>query len=440
MISIFDLFKIGLGPSSSCTLGAMRAAAAFSAAHLAGCQGDPISRVQARLSGPMVQHWKACASDKAVTLGLSGCAPDATDPDMLDIIWASIQETRRLRTSNGREIDFDPVRDIIVDTTAERLVQQNALRFTAIAADGRAVADEVWHCVSGGLIFREGEQESNCFTSVTASYPFWSAATLREMCRKANGTVADVVRANELSLRDSRELREYIGQIADAMLACIDRGLNASGELPGVDRVKRRARSLHQQCGRNQPHSQYEITSRVISYAVATSEENASGSRVVTAPTHRTSGIVPAVLRYYLDYRTSPSADGTEAFLLTATAIGVLFRTSISTSVEHPAALYKTAVACSMAAGSLAAALGATYQQVENAAHLAVVKCLPPVNWPESFEAPLAYIDDNAGAAVVAVEAASLARHGDHPPLGSLDETIAAMRRGANPVGSLARQ
>lgn len=439
MISFFDLFKIGVGPSSSYTFGPMRAAAAFSSAHLAGGHRDRTSRLQVRLLGALAQNSNACASDRAVALGLAGFTADATDPDQLDTLWASIQKSRRLPTSDGREIDFDPARDIILDATATHPCQPNALRLTALAPDRTIVAEEVWHCANGGLIFRGGEDQSSCFTPAPASYPFWSATTLRDMCCKANGSIADVVRANELSLRDYSDLRGYLERIAHAMLASIDRGLNAAGELPGHQRVRRRARMLYDACcdrqRQHRSHTRAEVLSLVSTYAVAVSEESACGGRVVTAPTHSTAGIVPAVLRYVRDHCTAASTDRIEIFLLTATAIGVLFKTTPS-AVALPSPRYKTAVACSMAAAGLAAAIGATYQQVENAAHLGITKCLSPVNWRGRGDAPFANIDDNARAALVALEAASLARHGDHLPVGSLDETIATMRHGATPSGT----
>ncbi|MCI3950738.1 MAG: L-serine ammonia-lyase, partial [Burkholderiales bacterium] len=229
MISIFDLFKIGIGPSSSHTVGPMKAAAAFMSGLAADGRSESISGLRIRLFGSLACTGKGHCTDKAVTLGVAGHAPDTVDPDEANSLWAAAQKTRRLQLPGGRQIDFDPARDIVFDTAVTLPRHSNALKFSALDEAGRSFAEEVWYSVGGGFIVRDGDDEQVPATALKAPFPFRSALELLAMCRKNRSSIAEIVLVNELSLRTRHEIDDHIGRVANTMFSCIDRGMSAEG-------------------------------------------------------------------------------------------------------------------------------------------------------------------------------------------------------------------
>ena len=429
MISIFDLFKIGIGPSSSHTVGPMKAAAAFAGA-LGRERASRVARLRVRLFGSLACTGRGHCTDKAVVLGLSGQLPDTIDPDDADRAWRNARETRRLQLPDGPAIDFDPARDIVFEMAIALPRHPNALEFVASDAAGNAVAQEVWYSVGGGFIVRDGDEQSASTTPVVP-HPFRSAAELLARCHERGLTVAAITRENELALRPREAVEAHIGCVAATMFACIDHGLNADGVLPGGLKVPRRARDLYRRIngedGRatGAPRDAMEYVSV---YAIAVNEENAAGRRVVTAPTNGGAGVVPAVLRYYRDHCAGADDRGIAAYLLTATAIGGLYKMNASISAAEVGCQGEIGVACSMAAAGLAAALGGTNEQIENAAEIGMEHHLGMTCDPIGGLVQIPCIERNAFGAVSAVNAALLALRGDGTHQVSLDQVIAAMR------------
>ena len=431
MISIFDLFKIGIGPSSSHTVGPMRAANAFSTRMAADSRYASLAGIGIRLYGSLACTGKGHCTDKAVTLGLAGHAPDTVDPDEAERFWKATCESKRLRLHGGREIDFDPGRDIVFDTTTSLARHPNALKFSVLGESGRPFEEEVWYSLGGGFIAREGEEDSGRGAAPAEPFPFRSAQALLKMCREQRCTIAELVLENELSLRPRKEIERRIERVTDTMFSCIDRGMAADGILPGGLGVRRRARGLSRRLETEGPAGAAPAPGAmdyVSIYAIAVNEENAAGRRVVTAPTNGGAGVVPAVLRYYRDHCPGASREGQSAFLLTATAIGALCKMNASISAAEVGCQGEIGVACAMAAAGLAAALGGTNEQVENAAEMGIEHHLGMTCDPVGGLVQIPCIERNAFGAVKAINAASLALRGDGTHHVSLDQAIAAMR------------
>ncbi|HJQ61691.1 MAG TPA: L-serine ammonia-lyase, partial [Burkholderiales bacterium] len=353
MISIFDIFKIGIGPSSSHTVGPMKAAAAFMSTLGAGPRSESISRLSIRLFGSLACTGKGHCTDKAVTLGLAGHVPDTIDPDEADRLWEAACRTRRLRLPDGQEIDFDPARDIVFDTAVTLPRHSNALKFSALDPTAQSLTEEVWYSVGGGFIVRDGDEEHASSAAREVPFPFRSASELLTMCRNSRRSIADIARENERALRPRREVDDHIARVARTMFSCIDNGVNAEGVLPGGLKVRRRARDLYRRLQtehREDVRAPHEAMDCVSIYAIAVNEENAAGRRVVTEPTNGGAGVVPAVLRYYRDHCPSATDEGLSDFLLTAAAIGGLYKMNASISAAEVGCQGEIGVACSMAA------------------------------------------------------------------------------------------
>ena len=427
MISIFDLFKIGIGPSSSHTVGPMKAAAAF----VTACDPDPIERVQVTLFGSLAWTGKGHGTDKAVMLGLAGIEPATADPDAADRLVAEVHVSHRLSLGGQKVIAFDPTTDILFDGVSPTPAHPNTLRFDAFDADGLCLASENWCSVGGGFIVREDQVGMATADTVEAPFPFRSGKELLALCDKHQLRIADIVMANECALRSDSEITEGIARIDAAMMACIARGLTAEGSLPGGLNVKRRAKSLHDRLMARQASNermQHEAMDWVSLYAIAVNEENAAGGRVVTAPTNGAAGVIPAVLRYYHDNYPGASAEGVRTFLLTATAIGALIKLNASISGAEVGCQGEVGAACSMAAGGLAAAFGGTNSQIENAAEIGMEHHLGMTCDPIGGLVQIPCIERNAFGAVKAISAASLALHGTGEHHVTLDRVIATMR------------
>ena len=432
MISIFELFKIGIGPSSSHTVGPMKAAAAFANGLLASGAINRVATVEVALLGSLAFTGKGHATDKAVILGLGGEKPETVDPDLADALAARVRETRALNLAGRRVIAFDAESAIRFDTLTPAPLHPNTVRFIARDAQGRAVADETWLSVGGGFIIRDGAGDDASAAEPQLPYPFRSGAELLARGREAKLSIAELMRANEAALKSQGEADAHVERVLDVMFACIDRGLAQSGPLPGGLKVMRRAKAIHDrliEASRRNLHAAHEILDFVSVYAMAVNEENAAGGRVVTAPTNGAAGVVPATLRYYRDHCEGASRAGMADFLFTATAIGALFKLNASISGAEVGCQGEVGVASSMAAGGLSAALGGTNEQIENAAEIAMEHHLGMTCDPVGGLVQIPCIERNAFGAVKAIAAASLALHGDGRHRVSLDSVIATMRQ-----------
>jgi L-serine dehydratase len=431
MISLFDLFKIGIGPSSSHTVGPMKAAAAFTSALIASGRGAEVAGVTVDLLGSLGWTGKGHGTDHAVMLGLAGELPDKVDPDQARDMIASILRDKALLLGGRHKLAFDAARDIRFDLEAPTPRHPNTLQLIATNQAGMVLAHERWCSVGGGFVLREDEAD-NAQHAVTVPYPFTHADDLLKIGRRTGLSIDELVLANEAALRSPAEITAYLDQIIAAMMACIDRGLATDGELPGGLQVKRRAKAIYARTQANQHRNvrhAHEIMDLVSVFAIAVNEENAAGGRVVTAPTNGAAGVIPAVLRYYRDHCQGACDHGSRAFLLTATAIGALCKMNASISGAEVGCQGEIGSACAMAAAGLAAALGGTNEQIENAAEIGMEHHLGMTCDPVGGLVQIPCIERNAFGAVKAINAASLALHGDGTHRISLDQVIATMHQ-----------
>ncbi|MCB8875772.1 L-serine ammonia-lyase [Acidisoma silvae] len=427
MISVFDLFKIGIGPSSSHTVGPMKAAAAFVAA--LPCLPE---RIEVRLLGSLAWTGRGHATDTAVMLGLAGESPDTVTAAAARRIIDDARGAYRLPLGS-QMIGFDPTRDIIFDTEAETPVHANTMVLTALDADDSVLLAERWCSVGGGFIAREHEVgEAFEDGAVPLPYPFTNGAEMLRMGEAAGLSVAGMMWENERARLPQAEIERRLDAIIAVMMDCIDRGMEGEGELPGGLKVRRRAKALLERMEaatrRNTPLP-HGMMDRVSLYAIAVNEENAAGGRVVTAPTNGAAGVVPAVLRHYRDHCPESSLEGMRDFMLTAAAIGALFKINASISGAEMGCQGEVGVACSMAAAGLTAALGGSILQVENAAEIGMEHHLGMTCDPVAGLVQIPCIERNAFGAIKAINAASLSLHGDGTHRISLDQVIATMRQ-----------
>lgn len=426
MISVFDLFKIGIGPSSSHTVGPMRAGKAFAD----GLRGLPVARIEVKLYGSLAWTGKGHGTDRAALIGLAGEAPDTVDPDRAQAVLDRARTERHLTLPSGRTVDFVPERDIVFDFVTATPGHPNTLDFAAFDADGRDLRRETWYSVGGGFVVREGEDLVAADTADALPYPYRSADELLAMGRASGLTIAEMVLANELAQRPREAVDDHLDRIVETMFLCIDRGMRHEGELPGGLRVKRRAKPFADRLDEDRRlnhRAPHEIMDWVSLFAMAVNEENAAGGRVVTAPTNGAAGVVPAVLRYYRDF-CEGTPEGIRAFLLTATAVGGLFKLNASISGAEVGCQGEVGVACSMAAGGLCAALGGSNEQIENAAEIGMEHHLGMTCDPIGGLVQIPCIERNAFGAIKAINAASMALKGDGTHRVSLDQVIVTMR------------
>ncbi|HTR16411.1 MAG TPA: L-serine ammonia-lyase [Acetobacteraceae bacterium] len=432
MISVFDLFKIGIGPSSSHTVGPMRAAHAFRSGLHASGQLSLVARLKVELFGSLAWTGQGHGTGKAVILGLAGELPESVDPDMADGIVADVTERSELDLG-GRAIVFEPETDVVYDVISATPVHPNTLAFSVFAEDGSLLTSERWCSVGGGFVVPEAAASGTSLEGTpNVPYPFRSGAELLRIGARTGLSIAEIVMANETALRPATEVARHLDRIVETMMACIDRGMRTEGELPGGLKVRRRAARLRAQLEadkhRNVRH-QHELMDYISLYAIAVNEENAAGGRVVTAPTNGAAGVLPAVLRYYHGTCAGANAAGMRTFLLAATAIGALFKMNASISGAEVGCQGEVGVACSMASAGLAAALGASNEQVENAAEIGMEHHLGMTCDPVGGLVQIPCIERNAFGAVKAINAASLALRGDGTHHISLDKVIATMRQ-----------
>ncbi|MDP8994948.1 MAG: L-serine ammonia-lyase [Pseudomonadota bacterium] len=432
--SVFDLFKIGVGPSSSHTMGPMTAACNFVEALVAEGLFEETDRVGVDLYGSLALTGKGHGTDRAILLGLSGERPDGLDPDEAEKTVQRIRHSGRIRLAGRREIAFDEARDLRF-LQRERLPHHsNGMRFTSCRASGEALASRIYYSVGGGAVVDEAAVARNAPPEGPADVPynFRSAAELLGICEREGLAIADVARANERAGLSDAEIDARLDAIAEAMSACIDRGIRADGVLPGGLNVKRRAPALYRLLLERAERSFQDpltVLDWVNLWALAVNEENAAGGRVVTAPTNGAAGIVPAIIRYYQRFTPRASEEGVRTFLLTAAAVGSLFKENASISGAEVGCQGEVGVACSMAAAGLTAALGGSPAQVENAAEIGMEHNLGLTCDPVGGLVQVPCIERNAVGAVKAIEASRLALVGTGEHRVSLDQVIETMRR-----------
>jgi L-serine dehydratase len=432
--SVFDLFKIGVGPSSSHTMGPMTAACTFVERLRADGLLDRVAKVEVDLYGSLALTGKGHATDRAILLGLSGERPDRIDPDAADRTVAGIRESGRIRLGGERDIGFDEPADLRF-LQRERLPHHsNGMRFTARDETGAELASNIAYSVGGGAVVDEAAVARNAPPEGAWDVPhgFSSAEQLLAIAARYDTDIADIARANERAALSDAEIDARLDAIDDAMSACIDRGMAVGGILPGGLNVKRRAPALHQLLTERAERAFQDpltVIDWVNLWALAVNEENAAGGKVVTAPTNGAAGIVPAVLRYYQRFTPRSTQDGTRVFLLTAAAIGSLFKENASISGAEVGCQGEVGVACSMAAAGLTAALGGTPGQVENAAEIGMEHNLGLTCDPVGGLVQVPCIERNAVGAIKAIEASRLALVGDGSHRVSLDQVIETMRK-----------
>ena len=433
-VSVFDLFKIGIGPSSSHTVGPMRAAARFVERWLddAGTLAR-VARVRVELYGSLALTGRGHGTDKAVMLGLEGHWPDQIDADQIPAILAHIRDTHRIQLGGTHTIDFDETRDLVFNKRQKLPYHVNGMRYSAWADDDTLLATRDYYSVGGGFVVNQDEAAENRIVADTTPlpYPFHSGAELLAHCARTGNSIAQLMLANECVWRSEAEVRAGLQKLWQAMQDCVARGLHSDGVLPGGLKVQRRAPTMAREL-RAQPEASLRdplsILDWVNLYALAVNEENAAGGRVVTAPTNGAAGIIPAVLHYYDRFVPGANAQGVFDFLLTAGAIGILYKENASISGAEVGCQGEVGVACSMAAGGLAAALGGTPAQVENAAEIGMEHNLGLTCDPIGGLVQIPCIERNAMGSVKAINAVRMAMRGNGTHFVSLDKVIKTMR------------
>lgn len=431
-LSVFDIFKVGIGPSSSHTMGPMVAAARF----LDLLRASPFQAhgLKASLHGSLAFTGVGHATDRAVVLGLAGFTPEAYNADKAENALAEIRETKRLRPESLGTLAFDPDVDLAFDYGPPLPGHSNGLALKATDAQGDAILEETYYSIGGGFVLTAEElsRGADATDGPPVPYPFESAAEMLGMCSEAGLDVAGLKRANELSRLPAAELDDGLGRIWRVMRECIDRGIAADGVLPGGLGVRRRAGGIHASLlaerGTNlyAPHT---INDWISVYAMAVNEENAAGGQVVTAPTNGAAGVVPSTIRYWLDHVPGASETRVGDFLLTAAAVGGLIKHNASISGAECGCQAEVGSASAMAAAGLAAVLDGTPEQVENAAEIALEHHLGMTCDPVKGLVQVPCIERNGLGAIKAVSAASLSLRGDGAHLVPLDSCIETMRQ-----------
>ncbi|TVS04117.1 MAG: L-serine ammonia-lyase [Rhodobacteraceae bacterium] len=430
-LSVFEMFKIGIGPSSSHTMGPMVASARF-LDHLRGLPFG-VSGLRASLHGSLAFTGVGHATDRAVILGLAGFTPDAYDAERAEEALATIHERGQVEAPGLGLLRFAPKTDLIFDYGPPLPGHANGLRLMATDAQGDVIAQETYYSIGGGFVVTDAELSNPpAPTGPTTPYPFESAAQMLEMARESGRSIAAMKRANELTRMGPQALDDRLERLWQVMRDCIDRGLATDGVLPGGLSVRRRAHGIHAalqaEYGLNltAPHT---INDWISVYAMAVNEENAAGGQVVTAPTNGAAGVVPATIRYWLDHVPGAQPSRVGEFLLTAAAIGGLVKHNASISGAECGCQAEVGSASAMAAAGLAAVLGGTPEQVENAAEIALEHHLGMTCDPVKGLVQVPCIERNGLGAIKAVSAASLALRGDGTHFMPLDNCIEAMRQ-----------
>jgi L-serine dehydratase len=428
-ISVFDLFKVGIGPSSSHTVGPMTAARMFA---LALCDGElgQVNRVTVTLYGSLGLTGKGHGSDKAVLLGLEGERPATVDVEAIPERLSAIAESGRIRLLGEHPIPFSLAGDLEFNRRKSLSQHPNGMRFTAYDSSGEVLAERVYFSVGGGFVADESGTGIK-LDDTPVPYPFGTAAQLLGHAAATGLPISGVMLANEIALgRTASGVRDGLADLWRVMGECVERGCRTDGILPGGLKVQRRAPRLYRQltCSPAQNGDPLQAIDWVTLFALAVNEENAAGGRVVTAPTNGAAGIIPAVLHYYMKFVPGADEAGVARFLLTAAAIGLLFKEGASISGAEVGCQGEVGSACSMAAGALTELLGGTPEQVENAAEIGIEHNLGLTCDPIGGLVQVPCIERNAMASTTAINAARVALRGDGRHFVSLDKAIKTMR------------
>lgn len=432
-LSVFDLFKIGIGPSSSHTVGPMRAAARFAEGLRRDALLNDTVTVKVELYGSLGATGKGHGSDKAVLLGLEGEHPDTVDTEVIPGRLQTIRESGRLKLLGEHEIGFIEKQHLAMIRKALDF-HPNGMIFRAFDAAGLQIRSREYYSVGGGFVVDQDAagQDRIVEDSSILAYPFRTAKELLAHCIANDLSISQIMLANEAAWRTEAQTRAGLLQIWQVMQDCVDAGCHHEGILPGGLKVKRRASALYRQLSEH-PEANLRDALTVLDwvnlYALAVNEENAAGGRVVTAPTNGAAGIVPAVLHYYMRFTPGASEDGVVRFLLTAAAIGILYKENASISGAEVGCQGEVGVACSMAAGALCEVLGGTPQQVENAAEIGMEHNLGLTCDPIGGLVQVPCIERNAMGSVKAINAVRMALRGDGQHFVSLDKVIRTMRQ-----------
>jgi len=432
-VSVFDLFKIGIGPSSSHTMGPMTAAYRFVREVEQRGQLAKVARVTVDLYGSLALTGKGHCTDSAVTLGLAGWMPAQLDPDVGAKLIEEVRQRGKLSLAGSQSIEFRIDRDIHWHYKDSLPYHPNALTLRAYDAQNGQVHEGTFYSVGGGFVVTDAEAQSPAAvaTGPAIPFPFENAEELLEIAEREKVRIADIMMSNECALRSEQEVRAGLDRIWAAMSACIDRGLREEGILPGGLNVKRRAakvRETLEERERNKVTDPLIAMDWISAWALAVNEENAAGGKVVTAPTNGAAGVVPAVLRFY-DRYCNGTVEGRHTFLLTAAAIGSLYKRNASISAAEVGCQGEIGVACSIAAAGLAAAQGGTNSQIENAAEIGMEHNLGLTCDPIRGLVQIPCIERNTAGALKAVGAVRLALMGDGTHHVTLDRVIETMRR-----------
>lgn len=440
-ISIFDLFSIGIGPSSSHTVGPMKAAHEFVKQLQESQPLTHAHRVLVELYGSLALTGKGHSTDVAILNGLEGKWPKTIDPEMAPKRAQEIIKSERLLLANEYPIAFTK-QDFLFHQKELLPHHTNGMRFSAFDENNTLLSSQVYYSIGGGFIVTE-ENFGHETTSATVPYPFKTANDLLQQCKQNGLTIAELMLANEKALDPDKDVVQQVLEIIHAMQACIEKGCHSPGNLPGGLNVKRRAPELYakmKEKGEPKPTQDTDVMHWLNIYAMAVNEENAAGGRIVTAPTNGAAGIIPAVLNYYRNFYPGANTDGMVKFLLTAGAIAILYKTNASISGAEVGCQGEVGVACSMAAGALTAVMGGNIDQIENAAEIAMEHHLGMTCDPIAGLVQIPCIERNAMGSVKAVNAARLALMGDGQHHVSLDKVIATMRQTGKDMMSIYKE
>ncbi|SEL08234.1 L-serine ammonia-lyase [Pacificibacter marinus] len=429
-LSVFDIFKVGIGPSSSHTIGPMIAGNRFIQKLIqANCKPH---RLRVVLHGSLAFTGKGHATDRAVMLGLAGFRPDDYDKALADQCLSDILATKTITPQTLPQVQFDPETDLIFDYGPPLSGHVNGLQLSGLDINGNVLLHEVYYSIGGGFVLSADELDSPPDDAgAKVSYPFESANEMLRMSRASNMSIGQMKHANELARYSPKELEDGVQRLWQVMSDCIDRGMATGGILPGGLNVRRRALGLYDGLQKNKNNSgepPHRIVDWINLYAMAVNEENAAGGQVVTAPTNGAAGVVPAVMRYWLEHVPGATEAGLQDFLLTAAAIGGLVKHNASISGAECGCQAEVGSASAMAAAGLAAVLGGTPEQVENAAEIALEHHLGLTCDPVGGLVQIPCIERNGMGALKAIAAASLALSGDGTHFVSLDACILTMR------------
>jgi len=439
-ISVFDMFKIGVGPSSSHTVGPMRAARQFLVDLEAKKLFEQTAQVMAQLYGSLALTGKGHGTDRAVLLGLEGEIPDGVNPGSMEQRLTRIRSSGKIKLLGKREISFDEPMNLLFHKNEVLPKHSNGLRFTALDGGGKTLLQEEFYSVGGGFIVRGTDEEGAAAGEMHLPYAFASSEELLAQCHQHRLRIDQLMCENEKAWRNESETRSRLLKIWTVMQDCVTRGLREEGELPGGLHVRRRAPKLYRDLTQQKKTTALDAMDWVNLWALAVNEENAAGGRVVTAPTNGAAGIIPAVGHYYQRFVEGADENGILRYLLSAAAIGILYKKNASISGAEMGCQGEVGVACSMAAGGLVSAMNGSNEQIENAAEIGMEHNLGLTCDPVGGLVQIPCIERNAMGAVKAINAARLAMHGDGSHRVSLDQVIATMRQTGRDMRSIYKE